>query len=161
MPTIRHIGAGYTRFYFVATIAALTAPTAAEINAGVRLDADASEITGFSYSNQPVAVPDWADNFDSKIPGMDQSADGVITFYSYKGTGTPNPLRTTLAKGVSGNIVAFPDGIAGATPAAADKCHVFPVTSSGPAIIFARADAIKWHVTLPSSTRPQQDVAVV
>ncbi len=161
MPSIRHIGNGISKFFFVPTIANLGSPTATEVNAGTPMHQDASDITGFSYSNQPLAVPDWGDNFDSKIVGMDQSADGVITFYSYKGATTPNPLRTTLAKGVTGNVVIFADGIAGATPAATDRCDVFPVVSSGPAKIYANAAAIKWHVTLPASLRPTQDVALV
>lgn len=161
MPAVRHIGAGITKFYFVPTIASITAPTAAEVNGGTALHAEAAELTGFSYTNQPVAAGDWGDNFEPKVVGIDQSADGVITFYSNRGTGSLNPLRATLAKGVTGNIVVFADGIAGSTPAATDKCDVWPVTSSGPAKIYAKNDTIKWQVTLPAATRPSQDVAVV
>jgi len=151
---------GVTRVFTVPTIT-LAAPTATQVNAGTELTTknDLADIQGFSYQNQPIAIPDWNDNFTGKIVGEDQSADGVLHFYDKKGT-SPNPLRTTLAKGTVTNIVIFPGGTAGATPAAGDVCDVFPVTSSGPAKDYSLTEAAKWHVTLPSSARPTQDVAL-
>lgn len=163
MPTpVPFFRRGVTRVFTVPTIT-LAAPTATQVTAGTELTTagNLADVQGFSYSNQPIAVPDWADNYDGKIVGIDQSADGVLTFYDKKGTAPANPLRTSLAKGTVTNIVIFPYGTAGAAPAAGDICDVFPVVSSGPAKLYSGTEAAKWHVTVPASSRPTQDIALV
>jgi len=163
MPTpISFFRRGVTRVFFVPTVT-LTAPTATQVNAGTELTTAGAlnDMQGASFTNQPISVPDWADNFDGKIVGIDQSADIQFHFYEKKGTAPANPLRTTLAKGVVGNIVIFPMGCAAATPAAGDICDVFPGSSTGPARDYSGTEAAKWHVTFPASVRPTQDVALV
>ncbi|MEA2704262.1 MAG: hypothetical protein QOD63_2207 [Actinomycetota bacterium] len=152
---------GVTKVYAVPTIT-LAAPTAVQVNAGTHLSTpnNLADVQGFSYTNQPIAVPDLSDNYDGKIVGVDQSADGQLHFYHLKGT-SPNPLLATLAKGVVINITIFWLGLAGATPAAGDVCDVFPCSSSGPAKDMSMTEAAKWHVTVPSSSRPTQDIALV
>src|SRR5438309_11085141 len=130
MPNIRFFRRGVSKVYFCPTVAALAAPTAAEVNAGVNLTTDLADLAGFTYANQPIATPDWSDNFDSKIPGVDQPTDGVLHFYERT---TTNANRTTLAKGVAGFVVIFFAGIAGANPAAGDKAEVWPIPSTGQA----------------------------
>lgn len=163
MPTpIPFFRRGVTRVFFVPTIT-VAAPTATQVNAGTELTTagNLNDLQGASYTNQPIGVPDWSDNYDGKIVGIDQSADIVLHFYEKKGTAPANPLRTTLVKGAVGNIVIFPQGTAGASPAAGDICDVFPGSSSGPARDYSATDAAKWHVTFPASSRPTQDVALV
>lgn len=163
MPTpVAYFRRGVTRVFTVPTIT-VTAPTAVQVNAGTELSTknDLADVQGFSYTNQPIAIPDYYDNFTGKIVGEDQSADGVLHFYDKKGTAPANPLKTALAKGTVTNIVIFPAGCAGATPAAGDLCDVFPCTSSGPARDYSLTEAAKWHTTMPSSSRPTQDVALV
>ena len=163
MPTpVPYFRRGVTRVFSVPTIT-LSAPTAAQVNAGTELTTknDLADLQGFSYSNQPIGVPDYFDNYTGKIVGEDQSTDGNLIFYDKKGTAPANHLRTSLVKGTVTNIVIFPAGTAGASPAAGDLCDVFPCVSSGPAKEYSLTEAAKWHVAMPASARPTQDIALV
>jgi hypothetical protein len=162
MPTpasnIRYFRRGISKAYFVPTIAAQAAPTAAEVTAGQNLTTDLADLTGFTFTNEPIAVPDWSDNFDSKIPGVDTTSDGTLTFYERALT---NPLRTTLGKGVSGYVVIFYAGTAGATPAALDKCEVWPTTFTGAARDYSSgAEGAKWHTSAVPTARPSVDAVM-
>lgn len=158
MPTGAFLRKGVTKFYFCPTIAAIAAPTVAELTAGTRLT-NIADMAGFSFTNQPIDTPDMDSTFTSKIPGEDQSEDSSFTFYEPK-TGTDTNM-TVLAKGTAGFIVIFYRGTAGASPAAADKCEVWPVTSSGPARLYTMsAEAAKWQTMLPASSPPSTNATV-
>jgi hypothetical protein len=151
MPANAFFRRGTTKVWFAPTVAGAS-PTAAEVNAGTRL-VNIADMSGFSFANNPITTPDLDTVFDSQIPGVDAAEDSVITFYEPK-TGT-DALFTTLAKGVSGFIVIFYRGIAGASPAAADKCELWPVVSSGPRRMYGMdASAARWSVTLSPSAPP-------
>jgi len=163
MPNTRFFRPGITKVFFVATIATQAAPTAAEINAGSTLTGTTAlpllaDLQGFSFANKPIDVPDWTSVFVGKIPGRDESADSTLHFYDYT---TTNTLRTTLAKLITGYIAIFSQGIAGASPAAADKVDIWPFISTGPAKDYSSTDAAKWHVGCAPSASPSLDVAVV
>lgn len=157
---------GITKMYFVPTIASSTlVPTAAEVNAGTHLTVKASPadeslktITGFMFQNSPIDVPDWADTFVGNVPGEDKVSASSLEFYEAK---TTNPIKTALAKGTKGYVVIFPGGIAGATPAAADKCDVWPVTSTGPHRNYAAGnEAASWAVDFAMTGAPADTVSV-
>jgi len=159
VPTGRFFRRGVTKVRFLPTVASSSlVPTAAEVTAGTDLTADLADLTGFTFTNSPITVPDWSDNFDPKIPGVDETTDGVLTFYE---KGTSNPLRTVLAKGVSGYVAIFFAGTAGASPAAADKAEVWPVTFTGPARDYtSAAEGARWHTSAVSTARPNVDVTI-
>ena len=159
VPTGRFMRRGVSRVYHVPTVASATlVPTVAEITAGTELTDDLADLAGFTFSNSPIAVPDWGDNFDSKITGVDTVTDGTLTLYE---KGASNPLRTTLAKGTEAYIAIFFAGTAGAAPAAADKCEVWPVTYSGPAREYTTgAEGAKWSTAAVASARPNVDAAL-
>lgn len=163
MPNTAFFRPGVTKCFFVPTIAASTLiPTAAEVNAGSNLGGTAAvpllaDVSGFSFKNAPIEVSTWVDNFKGKVPGWDVLDDSELIFNDYT---TTNTLRTTLAKNVSGNIVWFPAGTAGATPAAADKCDVFPGISTGPAKLYSSSENARWRTTWAGTARPVQDVAL-
>lgn len=157
MPNDRFFRRGKSKARFVLTIANTAAPTAAEITAGTDLTPDLAGLDGFTYSNSPIETPDWNDNFNGKIPGVDSAADGTLTFYERTET---NPLRTTLAKGVSGYVVIFFAGTAGATPAAADKCEVWPTIFTGPARMYSLTEAAQWNTGAVPTKRPSVDAVV-
>ena len=121
----RFMRKGTTKVYYVPTIASLVAATAIEIGAGTPLHPELAEINGFNFENQTIDTPDMANTLVSKIPGEDTLEDGSMGFYEAK-TGT-DTIKAALAKGASGYIVIFYRGIAGASPAAADKYEVWPV----------------------------------
>ena len=149
---------GTTKVWFCPTVAAPAAPTVAELTAGTRL-ANIADMTGFSFTNQPIGIPDMDSVFTPSIPGEDTTEDSTFTFYEPK-TGT-DATFATLAKGVVGFVVIFYRGIAGATPVAAEKCEVWPVVSSGPRRLYGMdAAAARWSVTLTPSDPPNTGAAV-
>lgn len=150
---------GITKVFTVPTISSKTAPTATEINAGVDISKDINKMAGFTFDNKPIDVPDMSAAFVKKIPGEDQAADSVLTLYLEK---TTNPLRATFAKGTALYIVIFSTGTAGASPAATDKCQVWPMTTTGFADEFdTGAVAALWHAGFTPNDTPALDVALV
>lgn len=144
---------GITKVWWVPTIASATLiPTAAEVNAGTDMTCDIAEISGFTFENQPIQTPDFCATFTPTIPGEDTAADSSFVFYEEK---TTNPLQATLAKGTTGHVVVFFAGIAGATPAAADKAEVWKGQSTGPYREYSAGnDPARWGVKFAASKAP-------
>lgn len=148
----RFMRKGKTKIFWVLTISVLTAPTAAEVNAGVRIDAQLAEINGFTFTNTPIDTPDMATAFVSKIPGEDTVGDSNMSFYEDTAS---NPISTALAKGTVGNVVIFYVGTAGATPAAADKAEVWPVIVASNAKQYTTGnEAAKYMVVFTNTAGP-------
>lgn len=152
----RFMRKGITRFYLVTTIASGSlVPTAAEVNAGTRLDTQLAEINGLSFENNPIEVPDMASAFVAQIGGEDKAADTSLTFYEDK---VSNPIKTAQPKGYVGFIVVFYSGIAGGTPAAGDKCDVWPTTvTSNSRQYTAGNEAAKYMVKYAMTAPPGED----
>jgi hypothetical protein len=145
----RFMRKGKSKIFWVLTIANLSAPTAAEVNAGTRIDTELAEINGFTFANSPIDVPDMSTAFVSKIPGEDTVTDSNMTFYEQS---TTNPISTALAKGATGNVVIFYNGTAGALPAAADKCEVWPAIVASNARMYTVAnEAAKYQVVFTNT----------
>ncbi len=155
----RFMRKGKTRFYYAPTIAsAALVPTTAEITAGTRLDVELNEVNGFTFANSPIQVPDMSTSFVPNIPGEDSVEDSNLTFYEQD---TTNTIMTTLAKGVVGYIVIFYKGIAGAAPAAADKCDVWPIQVASSARQYtADNEAAKYQVVFAPTAVPGFDKAL-
>lgn len=155
----RFMRKGKTKVRWVPTIAAATlVPTAAETTAGTDLTPQIAEISGFTFSNSPIATPDLSTDFVSTIPGENATEDSSMTFYEDTVT---NPIKTVLAKGSTGNIAIFPTGIAGANPAAGDKCDVWPVTISANVRTYtAGNEAAMYRVDYASRAEPKFDLTV-
>lgn len=155
----RFMRKGKSRFYWVPTIvSALYVPTAAEVTAGSRLDASISDISGFTFGNNPINVPDMSKAFVGQINGEDASEDSSLTFYE---DDTTNTIRTLLAKGTNGFVVIFKSGTAGANPAAADKADVWPVIVASNAPQYtADNEAAKFLVKFSNKDAPASDVAL-
>ena len=81
-------------------------------------------MNGFTFSNNPIAAPNMSTTFVSSVAGEDTTEDSNLVFYE---DDTTNTISTAQAKGTSGFIVIFYKGIAGAAPAASDKCDVWPI----------------------------------
>lgn len=124
----RFMRKGITKFFWVPTIAdAGLTPTAAEVNAGDDITPDVRTVNGFNFSNQPIDTPDMEDTFTSQIPGEDDADDSNIELYE---DNTDTTIHDALPKDDTGYMCIFYAGIAGATPAAADSCDVWPATVS-------------------------------
>jgi len=149
----RFMRKGITQFWFVPTIASATlVPTAAEVNAGTRLDTQLAEVAGFTFTNSPINAPDMSSAFVSQIAGEDSTENSSLTFYEDK---TTNPISTAQSKGTNGYIVIFKAGLAGATPAAGDKADVWPVQVASNAPQYtADNEAAKYMVAYTTTAPP-------
>lgn len=149
---------GTSKAFFAPTVT-LAAPTAVQVNAGTDLTPKIADVAGFTFTNQAIATPDWATTLNTQIPGEDQLAASALTFYEDK---TSNPIRTALAKGTVGYIVIFFAGIAGSTPAAGDKCEVWPaIVAAVPRLYTFGTEAAKWRADLTPNAAPNTDAVLV
>ncbi len=148
----RFMRKGKTKVFWVLTIATPASPTAAEVNGGTNLTPSIAEINGFTFSNNPIDVPDMASAFVSKIMGEDTVEDSSIVFYEDDTTTT---IQTALAKGTAGNIVIFYKGTTGANPAAADKAEVWACTVASNARLYTTAnEAAQFRVGFANTSAP-------
>lgn len=102
----RYMRRGKSKILFTPTVAGAS-PTRAEITAGTALTPQIAEVTGFSFSNSPIATPDLDTTFTTTISGEDTSDTPSITFYD---DDTATTIRTALAKGTKGYVLLFPYG---------------------------------------------------
>lgn len=144
---------GRTKVFWVPTIAsAALIPTAIEVNAGTNMTASVADMAGFAFTNSPIPTPTLDATFTTNIPGEDTAEESSLTFYEDTAT---NTLQTTLAKGTEGNIVIFPTGTAGASPAAGDKAEVWPAQSTGPTREYSMGnDPARWMVRFAMTKAP-------
>jgi hypothetical protein len=144
---------GTTKVYWVPTIASpALVPAVAEVTAGTNITTEIAAMEGFTFSNSPIPTPDLATTFTTTIPGEDTADNPRITFYEDK---TTNTTQTTLAKGTEGYLVIFYSGIAGATPAAADKAEVWKVISTGPSREYTVGnDPARWMANFTPTKQP-------
>jgi hypothetical protein len=148
----RFMRKGKSKVYWVLTISNKSAPSTAEITAGTALQASIAEINGFTFQNNPIDVPDMGSAFVSKIMGEDTVEDSNIVFYE---DDTATTIPTALAKGTAGHIVIFYKGTAGASPAASDKCEVWPVTVSSQARLYTTGnEAAQYRVSFANTGEP-------
>ena len=80
---VRYIGPGTRKYYWVPTIATLSAPSRAELNAGTDMTATipTDGVSGFTVSTAFVDTPDFGSTTITKIPGALSLADSSLTFY--------------------------------------------------------------------------------
>ena len=119
----RYFRRGKSAIRFLPAVANKAAPTRAEITAGTDLTGSTAEIAGFTFSNDPIPVPDLGSTFTGTIVGEDTAETPTLTFYDDDAAST---VRTALAKGVTGFIVLFPYG-----DVPTKRAEVWPVTSTG------------------------------
>lgn len=102
----RYFRRGKSKVIFAPAVAGAS-PTRPEITAGTMLTPQIAEVSGFQFSNSPIATPDLDSVFTSTIAGEDTAADSGFTFYDDDAAAT---IRTALAKGTKGFILLFPYG---------------------------------------------------
>lgn len=99
--TNRYIAPEVTVVYFMDTVADLTAPTRAELDAGQDLTAEIAAMTGWEIAADRVAVPDLGTRFTGRISGRVNPGDAQIVFYADQATAD---IRDVLARGDQGFI---------------------------------------------------------
>lgn len=107
------------------TVVTLAAPTAVQVNTGVRIDTfmrrDGRSIP---QSGATIDIADAGSSFNKRGLGTYGGDDAELKLYrdSTSGADTMYPL---FKQGLYGFLIVFPFGTAGATPAAADKVEVY------------------------------------
>lgn len=150
---------GKSKVYWVPTIASASLiPTTAEVTAGTAMTANVAGFEGFSFSNNPIEVPDLSTAFTASVPGEDKAEDCALVFYE---DDTTNALQTTLAKGTTGYVVIFPTGTAGASPAASDKAEVWKVIVTGWARRYDMGNvAAQWRAGFTPTVAPNMSATL-
>ena len=152
----RFMRKGRTKIFFIPAAPAPAAVTVAQITAGDELTPELAEVNGFTFSNSPIMVPDMDSAYTSQIGGEDTAAESSMTFYEKTGGDAANPIRTALAKDTPGFALLFPEGLAGASPAAGDDYEIWPVVVTSNARTYtvgneAAQYAVSFSVTSPPS----------
>lgn len=152
--TARFARRNKAKFFWVQTVTSTSVVTAAQVNAGVKISGEIAEVTGFTFENSPITTPNLEEAFTPQVPGEDTAADSSITFYER--TGGTDTVHDAMPKDDDGYVVIFPQGIAGATPAAGDKAEVWPAIVGSNARQYTAGNEaakyqIKFSITAPPS----------
>lgn len=117
---------GYTRVAFVPTIAAIAAPTVAELNAGSLLQSviTADGLVGYEPETADVDTTSLASTFDTKTIGRDAFTGTMLRIKKQDGTDT---AYTTLTRGTQGYVVVRRDSLETVAWAAGDNVEVYPI----------------------------------
>jgi hypothetical protein len=152
--TTRYIPVSVRHWYWVPTIANLSAPSRAELNAGTDLTGQIPQdgVAGFSVKSNLVDAGDMGSRFVSKISGLIQADDSTMTFYM---SSTSSDVRSLLTQDLTGYIVILLEGdIAGR------KMDAYPVTVSSVSKENAGANPATLTVTFAITAVPQVNLTV-
>jgi len=148
----RFMRKGKTRVYWMAAL-----PTSAALleSTGIKLHTDMAEISGFSFSNAPIAVPDMGTAFVSQVSGEDTVEDSEIVFYE---DGSADlGWQTPIIKGALGVIVIASRGGTGALgiTATGNKVDCWPAEVASVAKVYTAAnEAATMRVRITCTAAP-------
>lgn len=117
---------GTTRVYYVATISNTSAPTVAELNAGIALHATMTPdgLMGFEAETADVDNSALDSTFDTVTIGRDSFSGSGLMLKKQSGTDT---IYTTLVRAVTGYIVVRRFVAASTSWAASQSAEVYPI----------------------------------
>lgn len=144
---------GITKIYYLPACSNTSAPTSAEISAGIDLSPKIAAIAGFQLKNTPIATPDLVTTFDPTIPGVDAADNSELTFYS---DDTSDTTKTTLAKGTAGFLLFALRGAGTGKPA---ETWPIKVTSNSEEYVLTN-DAAKYMVGFSVTSIPIQNATM-
>lgn len=151
-PTNRYVPEGTRKIYWVPTIATQSAPTRAELNAGIDLTAEIAEMSGFTTSSDQAEVPDLGSRFTGKIPGRITADDSSIRFYLSQNS---NDVRTVLPRDTAGFVACLWEG-----DVAGQKMDIFPVKVSAQAKQTSTDDPASVEIQFSITRIPSENVAI-
>jgi len=143
---------GVTKVYVVTTMSDYTAPTRAELNAGLDVTRQVRAIDGWQVESDQIERPDYATRFNAKIGGRTQAADSSLTIYA-AANGTD--ARATITSGYTGYIV-FMDG--GDTTSY--KMDVYPVLCTARPKQRSDSDPFSIMYQFSITQVPAEDIAI-
>lgn len=149
----RHINKGVTKVVFATTVASVSAPTRANINAGTDLSDEIMELEGWNVESGSVGTPSLGSDFTGNIPGGTSAEDSSLTMYSDIGGAD---VRDLLPRGTNGFILIMYGGDVAGRP-----MDVFPVrVGSTPKNTSVDEEAATIKVTFSITSEPSEDVAI-
>lgn len=154
-PATRYWARGVTKVYIVPTIADLTAPTRAELDAGTDITGDLADFEGWTTSSGEIDGPDMGDRWTSKYPGAIEAEESSLTLYASQ---EGEDARVLLAQDTETNV-CWMDG--GDTPG--NKMGIYPVRvrSTSPLRSAPGTDELdRLQVGCSIVKRPAENVAV-
>jgi hypothetical protein len=150
--TTRYIPPGTRKIYWVTTIATYTAPSRAELNAGIDLSNEIASMTGFTVTSAAIETPDLSGRFAPSIPGRITADKSSISFYA---SSNSSDVRTVLPRDTAGFVVILPEGdITG------QRCDVFPAKVSSAVVDTTMEDPGKINIEMTITRVPAQNVVI-
>lgn len=125
-PTSRYVPPGTRKIYWVTTIATYTAPTRAELNAGIDLSAEVAAVNGFTVTSTTAPTPDLSSRFVSEIPSTITAASCSLSIYA---SNNSNDVRLVLPRDTAGYAVLLWEG-----DVTGQRCDVFPAKVTASAV---------------------------
>jgi len=135
--TERYISPEVTKVYWVESIADITSPARAELDAGTDLTNEIASMTGWEVAADRVAVPDLGTRFTGRISGRVNPGDAQITFYASQDT---EDVRDVLARGDKG-FIYIADG--GDVPTQKARVFAVEVSAVTPTVDVAGTEAAR------------------
>jgi hypothetical protein len=148
--TERYISPEVTKVYWVPTIADITAPQRAELDAGTDLTPEIAAMTGWEVAADRVAVPDLGTRFTGRISGRVNPGDAQITFYASQDTAD---VRDVLARGDKG-FIYIADG--GDVPTQKARVFAVEVSAVTPTVDVAGTEAARIMVDFSITAAAEQ-----
>lgn len=151
---------GFTRVYWVTSIANIAAPTAAELTAGLLLhDLMTSDgLVGFQPATADVPTSKFSSTFDTNKPGRVSYSGTMLRFFRQDGTDT---IYNTLAYNTVG-FVAIRRGLAATTAwTAAQRVQVYPSTCGERSDLDPEPNTLqRWESALKIHAQPNLNATV-
>ncbi len=138
----------------MATISDKTAPSRAELNAGINLVSEVSALEGWTINSEQVATPDLGKLFTGSIPGRTSVDDSSLSMYAdLEGV----DARALMARGTSGFIVWMDGGDVTGQP-----MDVYPVrvSSVGKVRSVEGSEAATLTIMYSITSAPAEDVLI-
>lgn len=124
-PSVRYFRQGVSKVIWLPSIASISSPTRAEINAGIDLSPEISASSGWEVTSNTAPATALGSIFTGEIPSDTTAASSSLTFFADR---TSVDVRGLLTRGTAGFIIWMDEG-----DVAGQKMDVFPVqVSSAP-----------------------------
>ncbi|HEX5543680.1 MAG TPA: hypothetical protein VFX60_19355 [Micromonospora sp.] len=151
------VGDRKERWDWVLSIADISAPTVAEINAGVRISTNMLSATGFAPDTASVDVSGIEDDFAVNVPGRRSFGTPTMVFKKQSGTDT---VYNALAPDADGFLVRRRSVDVDTAYAAAQKVEVYPAAVGEPSVVDFEPNAVE-RFTVPFFITARPDLRAV
>lgn len=103
----RYYPPGTRQVYWLPAVGDVTAPSRAELDAGIDLTGEIAAMAGFSVSSATVSVPDLKSRFAPDIPGQITAQSSSITLYASEDS---DDIRQILPRDTAGFVAILWEG---------------------------------------------------